>query len=134
MVFSFKFKFFIAFLSSLRCGYPMYDSQLRLDFLKSHSNPSLSLITVFTLTHRIRVNSHLTHNIFNVIGSLNADVEFEKHTQTVQGYCFFQIFLQATNGRLIENCQLPFKQVQLLLSPPLRGCSYADWSFQQKFD
>jgi hypothetical protein len=61
-----------------------YDSQLRIGFLKSRPNLSFPLITVFPITHPIRVNPHLTHHILNVVGSLKADAEFGKQTQMVQ--------------------------------------------------
>jgi hypothetical protein len=89
--------------------------------LQSRPNPSLPLITVFPVTHPIGVNPHLTHDILDTVGSLEADTELRKHTQMVKGLCFFHTFLQATNSRLIEDCQFSFDQVQLLLRRFISG-------------
>jgi hypothetical protein len=132
IIFSLKFKSFIASLSSLRWRYPSTALKFGSISCRAVPNPSLPLSTVFPVTQPNGVNPHLTHDILDTVGSLEADTELWKHTQMVKGLCFFHNFFQATNSRLIEDCQFSFERVQLLLRRFISGLFINQLKFSAK--
>jgi hypothetical protein len=75
-----KFKSFIA---SLRWRYPLTALNFGSISCRAVPNSSLPLITVFPVTHPIGVNAQLTHDILDIVGSLEADTQLWKHIQMV---------------------------------------------------
>jgi len=100
-------------------------AQAWLDGQQRTCHPALLLVTAPPAIDPLSVRPNLRQERLQAVGSLQADAEGPKQAQPVQGEGLLHAFVQAANGRLVDQRQLPADpqqgRLRLSIGRPLVG-------------